>query len=595
MKTTTESYLDIKQAPWPIVILDKELTILEFSEGANHLFDHSKLEQAARLDELFDVLPKNLKKQITSGAPYKATIPTVCQKGSQRRIKTTFYPIQNTDHIHVLFEDVTRQKTQYELAIQATDIAKIGSWKVDLIKNTLFWSSMTRKIHEVADDFEPDLELGLNFYKEGKHRENIIQAVSECIESGKSYDLELIIITANGQEKWVRTIGEAERRNGKTVAFQGVFQDIDDIKREKLENEKLNNRIRVAVESANIGIWDWNVADNNLIWDENMFTLFGLDSTKFSEAYEAWETSLHPQDKEFAANEVKLALEGVKDFDTEFRIIKGDGSIASIQGRAQVFRDKKGEPLRMVGTNVDITGIKRKDERLRRLLEVTEKQNKKLVNFAHIISHNLRSNSSNISMLSGMLLSDKGGEKTQQFLEMIQTSSEKLEETLNELNEVVKIQSTAHSELSKIKVVPIIETVCEGIGAILHDAEAQLDVQLGEDLTVNAYRPYLVSVLQNLITNSVKYRHPDRQLEIRIEAEEESNQTVIKFNDNGLGIDLKKHGNKLFGMYKTFHGNKDAKGIGLFMTKNQMEAMNGKIEVISEQDNGATFLLYFKT
>ena len=568
---------------------------MEFSEGANHLFDHFKLEQAVRLDELFDLLPKNLKKQITSGAPYKATIPTVCQKGSQRWIKSTFYPIQNTDNLHVLFEDVTRQKTQYELAIQATDIAKIGSWKVDLVKNTLFWSSMTRKIHEVANDFEPDLELGLNFYKEGKHRENIIQAVSECIESGKSYDLELIIITANGQEKWVRTIGEAERRNGKTVAFQGVFQDIDDIKREKLENEKLNNRIRVAVESANIGIWDWNVADNNLIWDENMFTLFGLDSTKFSEAYEAWETSLHPQDKEFAANEVKLALEGVKDFDTEFRIIKGDGSIASIQGRAQVFRDKKGEPLRMVGTNVDITGIKRKDERLRRLLEVTEKQNKKLVNFAHIVSHNLRSNSSNISMLSGMLLSDKGGEKTQQFLEMIQTSSEKLEETLNELNEVVKIQSTAHSELSKIKVVPIIENVCEGIGAILHDAEAQLDVQLGENLTVNAYRPYLVSVLQNLITNSVKYRHPDRQLEIRIEAEEESNQTVIKFNDNGLGIDLKKHGNKLFGMYKTFHGNKDAKGIGLFMTKNQMEAMNGKIEVISEQDNGATFLLYFKT
>jgi PAS domain S-box-containing protein len=453
---------------------------------------------------------------------------------------------------------------------------------------------MTKAIHEVPMGFAPDLEGGINFYKEGEHREKIIEAVSECIESGKPFDVELIIVTAKGNEKWVRSIGEAERNNGKTVGFFGVFQDIDEIKREKLKNEVLNDRMRVAVESANIGIWDWDVANNHLIWDDNMFTLFGLKRNEFKGAYEAWEAVLHPEDKDQAAYEVELALEGKKDFDTEFRAIKKDGSIVHIQGKAEVFTDAEGRPLRMLGINADITKLKRKDQRLRKLLDTTEKQNQKLLNFAHIVSHNLRSNSSNISMLSGMLLSNIVKEEKEKFLEMIHTSSEKLEDTLNQLNEIIRIQEAGHKDLKETHVLPILKSVCDSINAILEESGAELKIKVSKKLKVVGIKPYLSSVFLNLLSNSIKYKNPKNKLRIKIEAKNLGNQTVLAFYDNGLGIDMEKHAKNLFGMYKTFHNNEGAKGMGLFMSKNQMEAMGGKIEVKSVVNMGSTFYLYFK-
>ena len=174
-------------------------------------------------------------------------------------------------------------------------------------------------------------------------------------------------------------------------------------------------------------------------------------------------------------------------------------------------------PTRMVGINTDITRIKRKDVRLRKLLEVNEKQNQKLTNFAHIVSHNLRSNSSNISMISGMLLSKLEKGKTEEFLGMIQKSSEKLEETLNQLNEIVRIQSTDKNDLMPIVVRPILDDVCDSINAILKQSKANISIDIEDSLKVLGIKPYLSSVFLNLLTNSIKYRHPKRALKIQIE------------------------------------------------------------------------------
>jgi light-regulated signal transduction histidine kinase (bacteriophytochrome) len=103
---------------------------------------------------------------------------------------------------------------------------------------------------------------------------------------------------------------------------------------------------------------------------------------------------------------------------------------------------------------------------------------------------------------------------------------------------------------------------------------------------------YLDSILLNLFTNAIKYKSPKRKAFLEINYEINESQTIISFKDNGLGLDLKKNGHKLFGMYKTFHGNEDAKGIGLYITKNQIEAMDGKIEVESKLDCGSTFKIF---
>jgi K+-sensing histidine kinase KdpD len=121
--------------------------------------------------------------------------------------------------------------------------------------------------------------------------------------------------------------------------------------------------------------------------------------------------------------------------------------------------------------------------------------------------------------------------------------------------------------------------------------ESQISITdtIPDDLMVSAIPAYLDSILLNLFTNAIKYKSPDRKAFLEINYEINEHQTIISFKDNGLGLDLKKNGHKLFGMYKTFHGNEDAKGIGLYITKNQIEAMDGKIEVESKLDYGTTF------
>ena len=400
------------------------------------------------LEEAIGPLPKSLLNIKRSKgflkAPVNEFITHITRKNELRWYKMVLNASSETSQYYIYFDDVTQKKIALDLSLQAEKIARIGSWEVDLVNNNLFWSNMTKEIHEVSMDFVPDLETGINFYKEGEHRDKIIEVVSEAIENGTSYDVELLIVTAKGNEKWVRAIGNAEMINGKAARLFGVFKDIDKSKRGSDKIKVLTDRMRVAVESSNIGIWDYDIVNDILVWDENMYGLYQVDPKDFSGDVAAWESTVHPEDKERSLKAVDMAIAGKKEFNTEFRIITGSGAVRHIHSQGTVFRDEKGTPIRMIGANTDVSRIKKADNRLRQLLNTTERQNKSLLNFAHIVSHNLRSNSSNLSMLTGMLLDKTDPSKQQRFLEMIRISSERLDETVVQLNEVIKIQTDHH-------------------------------------------------------------------------------------------------------------------------------------------------------
>lgn len=578
----------------PVITVNQTGDVCAISPSVSPFFKRNSKQKPTSINDLLPNCMAAFGGKLKAKDPLEATLPLVCDTGRKRWIKASAHPLNDGNgHIQILFEDVTQTKTQYDLALQAKTIAKVGSWTVDLTTNTLVWSSMTKSIHEVSEDYVPNLEKGINFYKEGASRERIIAAVSDCIATGKSFDVELIIITAKGNEKWVRSIGHAEQVNGKTIAFSGVFQDIDEAKRERLKYEALSERLKIGIDSANVGVWDFDLINNELFWDDKMYQLYGVDKEDFDAVYNAWERTIHPHDKERAAKEVTMAINGEKDFNTEFRILKKDGSMAVIHAEAKVFRDENGKPYRLIGANTDVTKIKQTDNRLRRLLNVTEKQNQRLLQFTNIVSHNLRSNSSNISMLAGMLDTDLSAGQQTEFIDMIKTSAERLDETIVQLNEIVKIQATDTSEMAPVGIKTTVEKVLQSVNALLLKADAKVNLDVDENLTVLGIKPYIQSVFMNLVTNSIKYKRPDVPVEISISAKVAKGKTMVMFKDNGLGIDLKKHGSKLFGMYKTFHNNKDAKGVGLFITKNHMEAMEGSIALESAVNEGTLFHLQF--
>ena len=136
------------------------------------------------------------------------------------------------------FRDVTQRKELEMLLHKANTLARIGGWEVDLVKAKVFWSDITREIHETAITYEPDLATGINFYKEGTNRDLINKIVKDAIEFGTNWDIELQIITAKNNERWVRSIGETEFINGKCTRIYGSFQDID---QRKTAEEKIKN------------------------------------------------------------------------------------------------------------------------------------------------------------------------------------------------------------------------------------------------------------------------------------------------------------------------------------------------------------------
>uniref|UniRef100_UPI0035655B20 PAS domain-containing sensor histidine kinase n=1 Tax=Muriicola sp. TaxID=2020856 RepID=UPI0035655B20 len=273
--------------------------------------------------------------------------------------------------------------------------------------------------------------------------------------------------------------------------------------------------------------------------------------------------------------------------------VKKDGSMTSFLTSKIPLMDEEKKVKGLIGISLDITDLKRKEEELHDLINVTSVQNKKLVNFAHIVSHNLRSHTANFSMLLDFLVSETDVEEKNRIIKMLMEASDNLLETLENLNEVVAISTNINLDKKPVNLFEKIRAVEQNLAAYLKNNNALIINDVDEDLIIKAIPAYAESILMNFITNAIKYRDPMRKPVVRLCAEKQDEYTVLSIKDNGLGIDLKEHGEKLFGMYKTFHKNPEARGIGLYITKNQIEAMNGKITVDSTVGKGTTFKIFF--
>ncbi len=242
----------------------------------------------------------------------------------------------------------------------------------------------------------------------------------------------------------------------------------------------------------------------------------------------------------------------------------------------------------------DITDRKRKTQELQDSFELVKEQNERMLNFSYIVSHNLRSHCSNIQSIVGFMETAANNSEKHEMLFHLKNASNSLNQTLFNLNEVVSIQSNTTLKVETISLLPFMEQIIVSLNNKIWKFKATINFKVSKEISIKYNKGYLESILQNIILNSIKYRHPLRDPKISITCKEQDNYLILSIADNGLGIDLKKNKHKLFGMYKTFHGNEDAFGLGLFMSKNQVEAMGGKIEVESILEEGTTFKIYIK-
>ncbi|SIS40079.1 PAS domain S-box-containing protein [Zobellia uliginosa] len=721
----------IKDSPSAVAILNTELRFVAYSRV--WLDDFCKGQSSLTGKNYLDVLPRTpealrsiLKECLANGTKNicegrKFIYPDGTLQWLKWKINAWTDDSGEIGGLIILLEDVTDTKRREEILAKAERVGRIGGWEIDLSTNQLFWTDITREIHEVPDDFQPYIETAINFYKEGIHREEITRLISNAFADGTPWDTELILVTAKGNEIWVRAKGEVEMANGKCVRIFGTFQDINNKKKVELGFKKVSERLALATQGAGVGIWEYDLVSKTMVWDNIMFRLFGLEYNPNDLSYETWQNSIHPDDRKDGDIEIAKAISGTKNLDAQYRAVWPNGDIRHMRAIGVTQKDSNGKVVKIVGANYDITELKntqmrlkesedsfygafehsntgmaivaldgsfekvnqslcdclgytmdeltemsfqeithpddfkndvhllkqvvnglkpsyklekryihknghivygiltatavtdmngkvlhyvsqvtdispqiRTEKKLTRLVNITSEQNERLLNFAHIVSHNLRSHSSNLSMLTNFLIKEKSDEERKNLLTMLRGASDGLNETIMHLNEVVQVKIGAHEKKKDVNLYDTLKNVENNLSQLIQEKNATFELKIPRNLTIKAIPAYLDSIVLNLISNGLKYSSPKRKPLIQISAELAHDAIIISFKDNGMGIDLTRHQKKIFGMYKTFHRNKDAKGIGLFITKNQIEAMNGKIEVESTVGVGSTFKLYFE-
>lgn len=236
-------------------------------------------------------------------------------------------------------------------------LAKMGTWELDVVSGKLGWGKITRELHEVADDFEPSLENALDFYTPA-YRETISQHVSEISTNGGTYDIELQILSAKGNLKWVRTMGHADFVDGKCVRLWGVIQDIDEAKRKSIELLQERARLDNVIAATKVATWYWNVQTGETIFNERWAEMLGRQLSDLEPTtIKTWEQLCHPDDLAIAEKRLDAYFTGKTAlYETEFRMQHNDGHWVWIRDVGSVVEwTPDGKPLAMYGTHEDIS------------------------------------------------------------------------------------------------------------------------------------------------------------------------------------------------------------------------------------------------
>jgi PAS domain S-box-containing protein len=257
--------------------------------------------------------------------------------------------------------------------------------------------------------------------------------------------------------------------------------------------------------------------------------------------------------------------------------------------------NQEGEHSHWVSIQRDITAEKKQEKEKEQLIRELTQNNTDLKQFSYITSHNLRAPLSNLSGLLALLEDTPiNNPELELLLNGFKKSTQLLNETVNDLVKVIIIKDSPSMLREDVSIQEVFENVFSQLSFLISSIQPVLKMHLDAAPTLHVNKAYLESILLNLFTNSLKYHATDRALKISITSKETPDGVALLFKDNGIGIDLERNKDKIFGLYQRFHNYPDSKGLGLYLVKSQIESMGGSISVESKVDKGTTFTLLFR-
>lgn len=496
-------------------------------------------------------------------------------------------------------QDLIQQKELAELGRkeleEAKSVASLGNWHLDLKSGIVTWSKELFKMFGLDPVGNPP-----SFPKQEKLfspeswrllKQKVVLAQKRQIP----YEVELNFIRADQSKGWMWAKGYSEvDENNKLIGLKGIAQDITkrkeleiQLKQSKARYAEVAKRLQVASASAGFGIFEWDIQNDDAIWDDRMFSLYDIIEHECSNIHDAWVNRIHPEDRKAVQSAIDCALENGDEIKVSYRIIRSDGRICFIKSYGHILRNLQKLPLRMIGVSMDVTRAKLHQRHL-------EVKNKQLVDFSNVLAHNLRAPIVNIELLADLIDQSRSSEEAQEYKGQLRSVLGHLNEVFDELMESIKIRQDLDVESKEMKLQDEVEKVLKDFKEEIEENGVSLSFDLDKGDSIKYPPEYLSSILHNLISNALKFRSPNRSLNLGIKAHQEHQDLVLAVTDNGLGLDMRLAKDNLFKMRKVFHKHPEARGFGLFLTKTQVEAMDGEIWVESEVNKGSTFYVRFK-
>ncbi len=568
-----------------------ETAFLFYKEGHNRdriheLFDNLVLNGQDFDDEFEIVTHQNKTKWV------RVTGRASIENGKTVRLFGAFQDIHESK---LTSETIRIAKERYDFLARASNDA---IWDWDIKNDTLFLGEGFRAIfgYETTEEYSSIQKLMENIYPEDVSR--VRAAFSRMIDSEKETQLTLEFRFKKSNNTYATVLSKSyaiRDKFHKTERIIGSFQDFTKAKQEEHHLKLLESVIT-------------NASDSVIITEAEPFSLPGPRIVYVNQAF----TKMTGYSAEDAIGRSPRFLQGPKTDMDEMRKLRQamekwepcEVQVVNYKKNGEEFwnhfsifplANENGWYTHWIAIEKDITKKKlEEDEREKLIAELTQ-NNIDLKQFTYITSHNLRAPLSNLTaalnVIDDLPLTDP---MLTELLKGIRVSTNNLNQTINDLIKILIIKDSPAIEQTQLSFKSVFTTVTDQLSNIIQSSQAEISTSFEEAEYVTFNRSYLESIFLNLLTNSIRYASPKRSPQIKIRSSLGNNFVKITFEDNGLGIDMLRNKDKIFGLYQRFHDMPDSKGLGLYLVKSQVHSLGGSITVESEVDKGTKFTILFK-
>lgn len=386
---------------------------------------------------------------------------------------------------------------------------------------------------------------------------------------------------------------------GVVTELYGSARDITELRKTTIELEDKNRLVSRIITSSDQFFYIVSLNPENTFINNFSYLSWQIEKIQGSTMEEihnnplGWLESIHPDDVEHVKNINRQMFSNREPVMRTYRVKHArTGEYVWLEDYVAPVADESGHIAELYGSVRDITAQKKAElEREQLIRELSNKYNQ-LMQFNYIVSHNLRAPVAHILGLARLLHTNISAADKETTLEYIQEAAMALDDLLQDLNVILSTRSMLNEKTETFLLADVIRIVCNNLKNEIKKSKAVIETDIHPQASeIASIKSYIQSAIFNLITNAIKYRSPERPPIVRIEATKYDGKTIITVADNGMGINLGTHGDRLFGLYNRFHLEHEGKGLGLYMTKTQIESLGGQITVDSVEGVGTTFTI----